>query len=179
MQGNNDGHRALWHHKDKLAVLAERAVDLGERKWVMDAPEGLQTNGLYSSNGISKSLSQNDKTHAGIMAMLIFTFKVLRRCSGFTIAAVGLHPEDMTARKERAKGHKEYFAAAGPHLRQSWLRSTVAALRLLEAQSLERPCQFACNQVSFTLALVLIGTPHTLRVVWGKRLSSKKPSVLS
>jgi hypothetical protein len=140
IQEKRDGQNALWNHMGKLSVLASKAVDQDERKWVMDALEDLQTNGHYMAGDLSKSILQGDKAHVGIIALLIFKFKVLRRWSGFTFTAIGLRPEDVTELQERTKGHKEYFASAGPNADQSWLGklkpSAVAAFRLLEAESL-------------------------------------------
>ena len=140
MQEKRDGQNALWNHMGKLSVLAAKAVDQDERKWVMDALEDLQTNSSYMSDDLSKNILQGDKTHVGIIALLLFKFKVLRRWSGFTFTAIGLRPEDVTELQERTKGHKEYFASAGPNADQSWLGklkpSVVAAFRLLEAESL-------------------------------------------
>ena len=78
-QEMRDGQNALWNHMGKLSVLATKTVDLEERKWVMDALENLQTNSSYMSDDLSKNILQGDKTHAGIIALLIFKFMVLRR----------------------------------------------------------------------------------------------------
>ena len=120
----------------------------------MDALEDLQTNGSYQSGDLSKNILQGDKCHVGIIALLIFKFKLLRRWTGFMFTSIGLRSEDVSEVQERTKGHKEYFAAAGLDADQSWIGklkpSAVAAFRLLEAQSSERHCSHSCTCLGWT-----------------------------
>jgi hypothetical protein len=90
--------------------LAAKAVDQDERKWVMDALEDYQTNGSYQSSDLSKSILQGDKSHVGIIALLVFKFKLLRRWSGFTFASIGLRPEDVSEIQEHKQIHLTHFA---------------------------------------------------------------------
>ena len=172
MQEKRDGQNALWNHMGKLSVLATKTVDQDERKWVMDALEDLQTSGAYQSGDLSKNILQGDKCHVGIIALLIFKFKLLRRWTGFMFTSIGLRSEDVSEVQERTKGHKAYFAAAGLDADQSWIGklkpSAVAAFRLLEAQSSERHCKFAGNQVSISHSCTCLGwTPQAVSsCVW-------------
>ena len=79
LQEKRDGQNALWNNMGKLAVLAMKAVDDDERRWVMDALEDLQLNGSYQSSDLSNNILLGDKTHVGIISLLVFKFKVLRR----------------------------------------------------------------------------------------------------
>ena len=139
-QERRDGHKALWNHMGKLSVLAVKAVDQEERKWVMDALEDLQINGGYSAEDLSKNILQGDKSHVGIIPLLTFKFKVLGRWVGFWFTAIGLRTEDVVVLHERTRAHASCFlAATAADADQSWLGrlrpSAVAAFRLLEAPS--------------------------------------------
>ena len=136
-QERRDGQRALWNHMGKLSVLAAKAVDMAERKWVMDALEDLQLNCGYTSEDLSKNILQGDKSHVGIIPLLTFKYKVLGRWVGFWFTAIGLLKEDVAVLQERTRSHASCFAAAtAADADQSWLGrlkpSAVAAFRLLE-----------------------------------------------
>ena len=137
VQEKRDGAKALWNHTGKLAVLATKATDQAERKWVMDALEDLQTRGGYSADDLSKNILQGDKAHVGVIPLLIFKYKVLLRWVGFCFTAVGLRAEDVAILQEKSKSHSHCFAATAPDADQSWLGrlkpSAGAAFRLLEA----------------------------------------------
>jgi len=139
MQETRDGQTTLWNNIVKLAFLAAKAVDVEERKWVMDALEDLQANGGYSSDDLSRNISQGDRTHVGIIALVIFKLKVLRRRVGYAFIAIGLRPEDVTQLQERTKSHQEYTAATSPDADQSWLGklqpAAVTSVRLLTANT--------------------------------------------
>ena len=78
-QEKRDGQNALWNNIGKLAVLASKTADQEERKWVMDSLEDYQINHRYLSGDLSKHLLQGDKSHVGIIPLLIFKYKVFRR----------------------------------------------------------------------------------------------------
>jgi len=139
-QEKRDGHASLWNNIRKLAVLATKTADQEERKWVMDSLEDYQINHGYMSGDLSKSILQGDKSHVGIIPLLIFKYKVLRRWVSFSFTALGLCPQDVATLQEKTKTHSDCFAATKDGADQSWIGklrpSGVAAFRLLEARSM-------------------------------------------
>ena len=78
-----------------------------------------------------------DKCHVGIIPLLVFKYKVLRRWVSYSFTAVGICPQDVAVLQEKTKTHSDCFAAMNADADHSWLGklrpSAVAAFRLLEA----------------------------------------------
>ena len=106
-QEKRDGHNALWNNIGKLAVLAAKTSDQEEQKWVMDSLEDYQINHGYMAGDLSKNLLQGDRCHVGIIPLLIFKYKVLRRWVSFSFTAVGLRPQDVVVLQEKTRTHGE------------------------------------------------------------------------
>ena len=141
-QEMRDGQNALWNHMGKLSVLATKTVDLEERKWVIDALEDLHINSSFSSEDLSRNILLGDKTHVGMVPLMTFKYKLPARLVGYWFTAIGLRVEDLAVLQDGTNS-RSFIAATAPDSDHSWLGrllkpSSVAALRLLEARSLER-----------------------------------------
>ena len=139
-QEKRDGHNSLWNNIGKLVVLASKTADQEEREWVMDLLEDYQINHGYMTSDLSKDVLQGDKSRVGIIPLLIFKYKVLRRwVSVFHYCCWGLARKMWLSLQEKMKTHGACFAAVKVDADQSWLGklrpSSVVAFRLLEARS--------------------------------------------
>ncbi|MFM7989872.1 MAG: hypothetical protein ACKPKO_62220, partial [Candidatus Fonsibacter sp.] len=94
-QENRDGQSALWNNIGNLVVLASKIVDQEERKWIMGSLDDYQTYDKYMSNCLSTNILPGDKSHVGIIPLLIFKYKVFRRGASNACSALGLCPQQV------------------------------------------------------------------------------------
>ncbi|MFM7980528.1 MAG: hypothetical protein ACKPKO_14545, partial [Candidatus Fonsibacter sp.] len=78
-QDSRDGHNAVRNIIGKLVVFGSNVVDQEAIKWVMGSLEDYETNDMYTSTDLSKHIVQGDKSHVGIIPLLVFKYKIIRR----------------------------------------------------------------------------------------------------
>ena len=102
-QEQRDGNNALSSNIGKLVMLASKTADQEERKWAMGSLEDYQINHNDTPSGLPKVLLQGDKSHVGIIPLLIFKYKVLRRWVSVSFTALGPCPQYLAVLQEKTK----------------------------------------------------------------------------
>ena len=75
----------------------------------MDSLEDYQINNNTLSSDLSKNMLMGDKCHVGIIPLLVFKYKVLRRWVSCSFIASGLCPQDLAVLQKKTKTHEELF----------------------------------------------------------------------
>ena len=103
----------------------------------MDSLEDYQINNSTLSCDSSENILLGDKCHVGIIPLLVFKYKVLRRWVSYSFTVVWISPQYVASLQEKTKTHSDCFAAMNVDADHSWLGklrpSAVVAFRLLEA----------------------------------------------
>ena len=125
--------------------------------------EDYHINQSYMSSDLSKHILQGDKSHVGIIPLLIFKYKVLRRWVSCSFNDLGLCPTYVAVLQEKTKSRGHCFVTTQADADQSWLGklrpSAVAAFRLLEAWSKHMFIGFRFGVLASLLLCSIVADP--------------------